>query len=400
VTNRLRVMLAVIGWTGHAFPAFGLARELHSRGHEVIVETSERWRETAEGIGPRFIAARERIYFPGLPDAPEGPSLAEAARELADRMGDLRPDVVVSDPFTLAPTLAAELTGTPTATLIPHPYPVHGPGLPLYPLGMLPARTPVGRLAWRALRPLVGTRLPNTRLRAVRAAIDATRAELGLASLRDYDGQISDGLVMVATYPQLEYPRSWPAHVHVTGPMTFELANGGVELAPDDRPLVLVAASTARDLELRLVRVALDALEGEPVRVVATTNQPGLAWREPVPDNATVVDWLSYRQAMPMASLVICHGGHGTIARALGEGTPVLVSPPAGDMAENGARVAWAGAGLMLPHRLLRAGPVRLAVRRALASPRLAERARAIAAWASQHSGAEAGADLLERYVH
>ena len=41
------------------------------------------------------------------------------------------------------------------------------------------------------------------------------------------------------------------------------------------------------------------------------------------------------------------------MARALAAGVPVLVCPPAGDMAENGARVAWSGAGLMLPHRLL-----------------------------------------------
>ena len=43
---------------------------------------------------------------------------------------------------------------------------------------------------------------------------------------------------------------------------------------------------------------------------------------------------------MPQADLVICHGGHGTVARALAAGVPVLCCPAVGDMAENGARVA------------------------------------------------------------
>ena len=99
------------------------------------------------------------------------------------------------------------------------------------------------------------------------------------------------------------------------------------------------------------MRAALEALAEEPVRVVATTNRLG----GPLPDappNAVVVDWLSYSQLMPQAALVVCHGGHGTVARALGAGAPALCCPAVGDMAENSARVAWAGAGLMLPWRL------------------------------------------------
>ena len=77
----------------------------------------------------------------------------------------------------------------------------------------------------------------------------------------------------MATFPQLEYPRRWPAGVHVTGPMEFELPYPDIELPEGDAPLVLVAPSTAQDPELRLVRVALEALAEEPVRVVATTNR-------------------------------------------------------------------------------------------------------------------------------
>jgi UDP:flavonoid glycosyltransferase YjiC (YdhE family) len=181
--------------------------------------------------------------------------------------------------------------------------------------------------------------------------------------------------------------------------MEFELPHPEIELPAGEAPLVLVAPSTAQDPELRLVRAALEALEGEPVRVVATTNRPEGDGLPAAPANAVVVDWLSYSQLMPLAALVVCHGGHGTVARALGAGAPVLCCPHVGDMAENAARVAWAGAGLMLPWRLLGARALRVAARRILGDPEFARQAGEIAAWGRSHDGAERGAELVERLI-
>ena len=98
---------------------------------------------------------------------------------------------------------------------------------------------------------------------------------------------------------------------------------------------MVVAPSTAQDPDGRLVRVALEALADEPVRVLATTNRRGRAAARRRPANAVVVDWLSYSQAMALADLVVCHGGHGTVCRALAAGVPVLCCPAVGDMSEN-----------------------------------------------------------------
>jgi UDP:flavonoid glycosyltransferase YjiC (YdhE family) len=65
-------------------------------------------------------------------------------------------------------------------------------------------------------------------------------------------------------------------------------------------------------------------------------------------------------------------------------------------MAENSARVAWAGVGLMLPWRLLGSGPLRWATRRILGDPSFGERAAEIAAWAQENDGSERGAHLVE----
>ncbi len=388
----MRFLVAAFGDPGHVFPAIALGRALAGRGHEVTIETWEERRGAVEGAGLGFAAAEEyRMFPPPDPDSPEGSHAAEAARALLPLLEEMRPQVVVSDILTLAPTLAAEVAGIPRATLVPHIYPVVAPGLPFFAVGLQPPRTPLGRGVWRA-----GQRALNVGLEQGRNDLNRQRARLGLPPTERFHGGISADLALVGTFPQLEYPRRWPAGVEVTGPMTFEIPHPDIGLPPGDEPLVLVAPSTAHDSRNHLVRTTLEALAEEPVRVVATTNR--VVPQEPieVPGNAILVDWLSYSQLMPAASLVVSHGGHGTIARALAAGTPVLISPFIGDMSETAMRVSWAKAGLSLPWRLCRPAPLRWAARRILGEPSFARRAGELASWVTEHDGAARGAELVE----
>ncbi len=388
----LRVLVAAFGDAGHAFPAIALGKALGGRGHEVVVETWEERRAAVEGAGLGFAAAEEyRMFPPPDPDSDAGQHAAEAARALLPLLDELRPQVVVSDILTLAPTLAAERAGVPLVTLIPHIYPVVEPGFPFFAVGLRKPRTGLGRAVWRA-----GQRALDVGLEQGRRDLNRQRERLGLPPTSRFHGGISPDLALVATYPQLEYPRAWPDRVKVTGPMVFEQPHPRIELPPGSEPLVLVAPSTAHDSDNRLVRTAMEALADEPVRVVATTNRVVPQGPIEVPANAVLVDWLSYSQLMPAASLVVSHGGHGTVARALGAGTPVLISPITGDMSETAMRVDWAGAGLSLPWRLCRPAPLRWAARRILGEPAFAARAAEIAVWGREHDGAQRGAALVE----
>jgi MGT family glycosyltransferase len=389
----MRVLIGAFGDAGHVFPAISLGRGLARRGHEVTIETWEERRGAVEGAGLDFTAAEEyRTFPPPEPGTEDGRHAAEAARALLPLIERLDPAVVVSDILTLAPSLAAEAAGVPLATLIPHIYPVSEPGMPFFAVGLRRPRTPLGRGIWQA-----GQRALDVGLERGKRDLNEQRERLGLPPLDRLHGGISPDLALVATFPQLEYPRAWPASVQVTGPMSFEVPHPDIELPPGEAPLVLVAPSTAHDSQNQLVRNALAALAEEPVRVVATTNRVRPTRPIEVPANAVLVDWLSYSQLMPLARLVICHGGHGTVCRALGAGTPVLISPIAGDMAETAMRVTWAGVGRSLPWRLCLPGPLRWAARRVLADPSYAARAGQIAAWDAEHDGADRGAELVER---
>jgi UDP:flavonoid glycosyltransferase YjiC (YdhE family) len=401
----MRALVSAGFFEGHAYPALALARALRARGHEVHVGLSARWRETIEGLELGFVGVEEYAHFPQL--APGRPrSVVDAARELEAAIRESRPDVVVADVVSPAPALAAELAGVPLATLVATVYPVPAAGLPPFPLGLRAPRTPAGAALWRASAPLTRRLLPSDRwLARVPGLLDEIRAELGLGpARRDPErtttyGIVSEELTLVATFPQLEYPRRWPANVHVTGPMLFELPHPEVELPAGDEPLVLVAPSTVAGGGRDLVAAALEALAGEPVRVMATLNRASEGWHGEVPANARVVDWISYAQVMPLAALAITGGGQGTVTRALADATPVIVSPGGADTAENGARVSWAGAGVAVPRRIAGPGTLRHAARRVLGNRGYAARAAELARWAHDHDGAARGAELVEAYA-
>ena len=86
---------------------------------------------------------------------------------------------------------------------------------------------------------------------------------------------------------------------------------------------------------------------------------------------------------MPLCDAVVCHAGHGTVARSLASGVPVVACGHAGDQAENAARVRWAGVGVSLPRRFQTPAGVRLAVHRLLADPSYRRRAEELRDWAA-----------------
>ena len=394
-SRRFRFLLGAFGDPGHAFPVIALGRELVRRGHEVTLETWQRWQPAAEAEGMAFAAAPEYHVFPTR-ERPLKPFevVVRAAGVSRELVREVEPDAIVADILTLAPALAGELEGVPVVTLVPHVHPGTPAGWAPYSLGARLPRTPLGRWLWRATDPVVRRGLEQGR-----SELNETRRRLGLPPLGHVHGGLSRSLCLVATLPQLEYPRRWEPWEHVVGPLFWEQPFGDVGLPPGDAPLVLVAPSTSQDPGQRLLRAAVEGLAGEDVRVLASTNNRPPAESFAVPANARLVDWVSYACTMPRCDVVVCHGGHGTVARALASGCAVVVVPAAGDMNENAARVDWAGVGVRLPRRLATPGAVRLAVRAALADPRLRARAREVAAWAAGHDGAARAAGLVEQFA-
>jgi UDP:flavonoid glycosyltransferase YjiC (YdhE family) len=393
-----RFLLGAFGDPGHAFPVMALGRRLAERGNDVCVQTWVRWKDDVEAAGLRFAAAPE---YPVLPGSGEQwlSAYGAAARAAVDTLplvDDFAPDAVVADILTLGPALAAEARGVPVATLIPHIDPRTDPGWPPFASGARLPRTAVGRAGWRRMGRLVDRALDHGR-----DELNEVREHVGLAPLTRHHGGISEQLALVGSVPQLAYPRPPLPGTDTVGPFVWEPPADDVALPEGDGPLVLVAPSTSQDPHGHLLRAALRGLADAPVRVLAAQNRvsaEAAARLGPidVPENATLVPWVSYSQTMPAADVIVCHAGHGTLLRALAAGKPVIAIPATGDMHENAARLAWSGAGIRLPRRLAGPRALRTAVLTAVGDPSYAARAAEIAAWIAAGDGTDRGAPLVE----
>jgi UDP:flavonoid glycosyltransferase YjiC (YdhE family) len=341
-----------------------------------------------------FHAAPEYQVFPTR-ERPLKPyeAVVRATAETRPLVQELHPDVVVNDILTLAPALAAEIEGCRWATLVPHMYPPGATGLPPFGLGAMPPKGAIGEAVWRVLSRAMGAGLEQGR-----RELNETRRRVGLRELPHVHGGISRELCIVGTFPQLEYPRAWPPRAHVTGPLLWEPPAADVDVPAGDEPLVIVASSTSQDPRQTLLDNTLRGLAGLPVRLLATYARGAPPRPRAMPAKTLLVEWMSYARAMPRADVVVCHGGHGTLVRALASGAPVVTVPAAGDMTENGSRAQWAGVGLSLPKRFLAPRSLRWVVQRVLDEPRFRAGARELAGWAQRNDGPANAALLVERF--
>jgi MGT family glycosyltransferase len=115
----------------------------------------------------------------------------------------------------------------------------------------------------------------------------------------------------------------------------------------DARPLVLVSFSTNADQSsVMLLQEALDSAADLDARILVTTGGAVLPEALRTPANAKVFGFLPHELVLPHVSLMITHGGHGSVMAALRHGIPLVCKPSMGaDQAIIAKRVQELGAG-------------------------------------------------------
>ena len=96
-----------------------------------------------------------------------------------------------------------------------------------------------------------------------------------------------------------------------------------------------------------MLQKVIDAAAELPVRVLVTLGQVAPESVRPA-ENTVVVASAPHNAVMQQATVVVTHGGHGTVMRALSHHRPMLVIPHGRDQDENAVRVVVHGAGLRM----------------------------------------------------
>jgi MGT family glycosyltransferase len=415
---KLRVLQVIWAGGGNVPPQLGIARRLVERGHEVRVLGPRALETRIEATGARFV---------GQTHAPEGDSsrretdlirdweartpigafarardnviYGPASRFARDVVAELErepADLVAADYFLNGALVGAEAAGVPAVALVHTIYPLPAPGVPPFGMGLRPAR---GRLG--ATRDAILTRIFRGAFAPGLRSLNEARRELGLKPLGDAFGQLDRvAAVLVLTSPAFDFASraALPAQVRYVGPVLDEAGPAAwTSPWPADHPDPLVVASFSSTFQDQrdLARRVLEALGELPVRGLLTAGPAIDVSGLDAPANVEVREFVPHGAVLPEASLVISHGGLGTVHAALAAAVPLVCLPHGRDQDDNAVRVAAAGAGVRLSRRSS-ARRLASAIEAALGDPSLRAGAARLAEAFAREDGAGRAVEELE----
>ena len=324
----MRVLAACsLGGSGHWRPLVPLLDAARAAGHEVavvappalvamIAEDGHEWIGGAEPAESEIGPLREQLPVLPVEEASElgerelfgrlaAGAMLPAMRTVVDRW---RPDLILRDPCEHASTVVAVERSLPIAQVA----------------------ITVAEGEWRS----IGRSAP---------AVDA---------FADGASDLNHSMPFVTRFPVSLDPSPFPTTIryHVpAGPTPDPLPDWW---SGSTAPLVYVTFGTVlgfMSFAAGVYRVALEAVDGLDARVLLTVGRRfDLASLGTLPDNVHVEPWVDHDQAAAGATVVLSHGGSGTVYATLGRGVPMVNVPLFADQFTNAALVAEAAAGLIV----------------------------------------------------
>jgi UDP:flavonoid glycosyltransferase YjiC (YdhE family) len=372
---------------GHFLPLTPIAGAMAAAGHDVAFGAPAAFRSAVEDHGFRWVPAgvgrddpevaalwarhrtlrgfaqQQFIYehiFGGVTARRAVPDLLALAETWS-------PDLVVHDSSEFGGVVAAELLGIPHAQVE-----VHATG----------SRPDTMRLAYGPLQRL--------------------RADLGLAG-RPIQDVIDEHLVLTPFPASLTAPGS---PVAPTNRYVYVLPADGTDTLPGwvdrvgSRPLVYVSLGTLwsvwRGREIfATVLEGLRDIDAEVVLTVGHDLDPAALGVQPA--SIHVERFLPLGALLASCSLVLFHGGSGTLGHVVARGLPMVILPLGADQPENADRCAELGVSRSLDPEALAPGSTRDVVLDVLRTPSYRRNAERLRAEFERLPHVDAVVELLER---
>lgn len=331
----MRILFTFAGGSGHFEPLVPIARASVEAGHSVafagqsaMIATIERAGFTAFDTGGATLSSTpKRLPLLKVDLAREDHDLREgfARRTASRRAGSIlalcdewRPDLAVSDEIDFGAMVAAERCGLPHATVL------------VIAAGSFVRKQVVGQ------------------------PLDELRAAHGLPPDPDLD-MLSRYLVLSPAPPSYRDPAfPLPATGHAIRPLGIGPA---VESTPSPwsaqlpgAPSVYFTLGTVFNVESgNLFERVLAGLRELPINVIATVGRE-IDPHEfgPQPANIQIAQYIPQSAILPHCSLVVSHGGSGSVMGALAYGRPMVLIPMGADQPLNAARCADLGVARVL----------------------------------------------------
>ncbi|MEW1585620.1 glycosyltransferase [Micromonospora vinacea] len=281
----MRVLFASLASVGHTYPLIPLAIAARDAGHEV------------------HFAAGPEVHAPlaahGLRPFRPGDAFYEVyAEDLEPELARLRPDLVVHEWGLPGAAVAAQRAGIPGLW--------HGFGR-MFPEG-------------------IGLELPTRNAEVV----GRPHLDIWPPSLQDKN--------FLATERRIELR---PVAFSTPAPLPERVSRRA------SRPLIYLTLGTAFGTP-ELLRTAIAGLAALDAEVVVAAGRVPVEQLGAIPDHVSVRQWVSQAELLPLADVVVHHGGSGTTLGALAVGVPQVLLPQGADQFANADTLAAAGVAVRL----------------------------------------------------
>jgi zeaxanthin glucosyltransferase len=233
-------------------------------------------------------------------------------------------------------------------------------------------------------------------MRPIGNSVERNAVRLGLRPRRRLEDCLSPSLQISQLVPSLDFPRkALPPDFHYTGPF-LRGATEDFELPPGDhRPLVYCTLGTLQGSRAGIFRKVARACAELDLRLLITQGNRGRLKPGDLPGNPLIYDWVPQEAVLPLADLVVCHGGMNTVLEPLAAGLPLVVMPLAFEQSAVAARLDHAGVARRLSWRAS-AGRLAGAIAEVRSAPGFRARAADVRAEIGGAGGAARAARLIE----
>jgi len=396
-----RIVITTFGSSGDLNPFIALALVLRSHGHEVHFAVEANFQQLLNLLGfpvHMLTGDQEKALAPFSQQIFNNDQPLTSLRILVEqyilptlptKVVELREvcsqaDLLISVASLFATPIVADMLSIPWVSVILTPSTLPSASIAAQPLSVeLPA--PLQQLNNRFSWFIGGVFLRQI----VDKAVNKVRRQFQVPARSNlmWTGNLSPQFTALAVSPAfIPRPDDWPKYVRMTGflfwdrPTNWQFPDTLKAFLHGGKPVVAVTAGSVAPGERALFssyyQVSIESILACGARALLINAPENVAPEQS--EDVLQVSFAPFSEVFPACSVVIHHGGIGTIAQCLRAGVPALVVPGGMDQPFNAAQVVQRKAGLWIPRKRYTTSRAKQALKTLLFTPAYREHAREI----------------------